>query len=65
VVTHGFASHITGISWFSLPVFEASYGPKTNLEFRLRSTFLVGDKKTEYGEKQNDYKIELRVRYYF
>ena len=44
---------------------EFVYSPKTNLEFRLRTAFLIGDNHTEYGEKQNDYKIELRVRYYF
>ena len=44
---------------------ELLYRPKTNLEFRLRGTFLTGDNNTEYGEKLNDYKIELRVRYYF
>jgi len=26
---------------------------------------LLGKKGTEYGEKQNDYRIELRIRYYF
>jgi len=31
----------------------------------LRSAFLIGGKHTEYGEKLNDYKIELRARYYF
>ena len=44
---------------------ELLYIPKTNLEFRLRGGFLVGGKNTEYGEKLNDYKVELRVRYYF
>ena len=44
---------------------EFVYSPKTNLEFRLRSTFLAGSKNTEYGEKQNDCKFELRIRYYF
>ena len=44
---------------------ELVYSPKTNLEFRLRSAFLAGGKNTEYGEKQNDYKVELRIRYYF
>jgi len=44
---------------------EFVYSPKTNLEFRLRTAFLIGDSYTEYGEKQNDYKIELRARYYF
>jgi len=44
---------------------ELLYNPITNLELRLRSAFLIGDQYTEYGEKLNDYKIELRVRYYF
>lgn len=44
---------------------ELVYSPKTNLEFKLRSAFLIGGKDTEYGEKQNDCKVELRVRYYF
>jgi hypothetical protein len=44
---------------------EFVYSPKTNLEFRLRTAFLIGDNHTEYGEKQNDYKIELRARFYF
>jgi hypothetical protein len=44
---------------------ELLYIPKTNLEFRLRGIFSVGGKHTEYGEKANDYKIELRARYYF
>lgn len=44
---------------------ELLYSPKTNLEFRLRGVFLVGEENTEYGEKQNDYRVELRVRYFF
>ncbi|MBL0714597.1 MAG: hypothetical protein JJV98_12940 [Desulfosarcina sp.] len=44
---------------------ELLYNPITNLELRLRSAFLIGDKHTEYGEKLNDYKIELRARYFF
>jgi hypothetical protein len=36
-----------------------------DLEFRLRATAPVGDPLTEWGEKPNDYKIELRARYYF
>ena len=44
---------------------ELLYNPITNLELRLRSAFLIGGKHTEYGEKLNDYKIELRARYYF
>jgi len=44
---------------------ELIYSPKTNLELRLRGAFLAGGKNTEYGEKQNDYKVELRIRYHF
>ncbi|MBL0700623.1 MAG: hypothetical protein JJV92_07065 [Desulfosarcina sp.] len=44
---------------------ELMYSPKTNLELRLRGAFLAGGKNTEYGEKQNDYKVELRIRYHF
>jgi len=44
---------------------ELMYNPITNLELRLRGGLLVGGKNTEFGEKQNDYKVELRVRYFF
>jgi hypothetical protein len=44
---------------------ELLYTPITNLELRLRTGVLVGGKDSEFGEKQNDYRLELRVRYYF
>jgi hypothetical protein len=44
---------------------EVVYTGITNLELRLKGVFLSGDRFTEYGEKQNDYRIDLRVRYYF
>ncbi|HBH02313.1 MAG: hypothetical protein A2W08_05885 [Candidatus Rokubacteria bacterium RBG_16_73_20] len=44
---------------------ELIYSPVTNLELRFRAAALVGEPRTEYGEKQNDYRLELRVRYYF
>jgi len=44
---------------------ELLYTGITNLELRLKGTALVGQKGAEFGEKQNDYRIELRVRYYF
>jgi hypothetical protein len=44
---------------------ELLYSPMTNLELRLRTGFLVGSTDSEFGEKQNDYRIELRARYYF
>jgi hypothetical protein len=37
----------------------------TNWEFRFRTYLLVGGTDTEFGNKQNDYRTELRVRYYF
>jgi hypothetical protein len=44
---------------------EFLYTGVTNLELRLKSVVLVGNKFSEYGEKQNDYRLELRARYYF
>ena len=45
---------------------ELLYAPITNLEFRLRPGLLVaGNKNSEFGEKPYDYRIELRLRYYF
>ncbi|NQT70461.1 MAG: hypothetical protein HQ552_12890 [Desulfobacteraceae bacterium] len=44
---------------------ELAYTPITNLELRLRSAFLIGAQRTEFGEKQNDWRTELRVRYFF
>lgn len=44
---------------------EFLYTGITNLELRLKATFITGEILTEYGEKQNDYKAEFRVRYYF
>lgn len=60
---------LTGI--FNISDKSFSIGPELlytgikNLELRLKTTFLVGDSYTEFGEKQNDYRAELRVRYYF
>src|SRR3990167_3478789 len=44
---------------------ELLYTGITNLELRLKATFLAGERLSEYGEKQNDYRIEFRARYYF
>jgi len=44
---------------------EIVYTGITNLEVRLKAGFIVGSESTEFGEKQNDYRAELRVRYYF
>lgn len=44
---------------------ELLYNGITNLEMRLKAGFIQGKEDTEYGEKQNDLRLELRVRYYF
>jgi hypothetical protein len=44
---------------------EFLYTGITNLELRLRTFFIAGKRLSEYGEKQNDYRVELRARYYF
>lgn len=44
---------------------EFLYTGITNLELRLKTSFLIGESNSEYGEKQNDYRAEFRVRYYF
>ena len=44
---------------------ELNYSGIDNLDIRLRATVPIGDSLTEWGEKPNDYKIELRLRYYF
>lgn len=44
---------------------ELAYTGVKNLEFRLRYFALVGGSNTEFGEKPNRQRLELRVRYYF
>jgi len=44
---------------------EMVYTGVTNLELRLKGTVLAGERFSDFGEKQNDYRIELRARYYF
>jgi hypothetical protein len=44
---------------------ELLYNPITDLELRAKITVLVGKGGSEFGEKQNDIRLELRVRYYF
>lgn len=44
---------------------ELTYSGYTNWELRIRWAILEGDPNSEYGEKQNSNKIELRVRYFF
>ncbi len=44
---------------------ELLYTGIKNLELRLKAFGLVGGKGTDFGEKPSDYRVELRVRYYF
>jgi hypothetical protein len=44
---------------------ELLYTGVKNLELRLRYFALVGGSGTEFGEKPNSRRVELRVRYYF
>ncbi len=44
---------------------DISYTGLDNVELRLRATVPVGDSLTEWGEKPNKYKLQLRARYYF
>ncbi len=64
-----FTPGITGIinlddnSWTLTP--ELLYTGFTNWELRLRYSLLNGADNSEYGEKTNTDKIELRIRYFF
>ena len=55
--------NVTDASLTVIP--EIAYSPITNLELRFRSAVLLGKKGTEYGEKQNNYRVEFRIRYHF
>jgi hypothetical protein len=44
---------------------EAQYKPIENLELRWLANIQRGGSRTEFGEKQANVRLELRVRYYF
>lgn len=44
---------------------ELAYTGVTNLDLRLRFFFLSGGTLTDYGEKQHDRRLELRMQYFF
>lgn len=54
----------TGDTSFSFSP-EISYTGITNVELRLKGTILSGNRLSEFGEKQNDFRVELRARYAF
>jgi hypothetical protein len=44
---------------------ELTYEGFDDMELRLRGAMPIGDNLTEWGEKPNDYMIELQMRHYF
>jgi len=44
---------------------ELLYNPITNLELRAKIAVLLGKGDSEFGEKQNKFRLEFRGRYYF
>ncbi len=44
---------------------EVAYTGITNLDLRLKASFIRGPGESEYGEKPFDFKLELRAGYYF
>ncbi len=50
-------------SWSLIP--EVSYSGFKNMEWRLRAALIGGSNRSEFGEKQNEHRIELRMRYFF
>jgi len=50
-------------SWSLTP--ELLYTGITNIDLRLRATWLKGNSTTDFGEKQNARKLELMARFYF
>lgn len=44
---------------------EVQYKPTENLELRSVANIQRGGRRTEFGEKQADLRLEVRVRYYF
>jgi hypothetical protein len=44
---------------------EASYTGITDLELRVRLALLSGEDGTDFGERPNNWRAELRLRYFF
>jgi hypothetical protein len=44
---------------------EVQYKPTENLELRWLTNIQRGGSRTDFGEKQADLRLELRLRYYF
>ncbi len=44
---------------------EVIYTGITDLELRGRLALLAGGRDTDFGERQSDWRVELRARYHF
>ncbi len=44
---------------------QFTYSPLTNLTLDLKTPFLMGESKTEYGEKMNKTKFVISIKYFF
>ena len=44
---------------------EVAYTGITNLDLRLKASFITGSTGSEFGEKPYDFRLELRAGYYF
>jgi hypothetical protein len=44
---------------------EFIYTGMQDMEFRFKATLLYGDMNSEFGEKRNERKLELRLRYFY
>jgi len=63
--TPAFTTIVTMNDWSFNLMPELNYSPITNLDLRLRGIIPVGGDQTEYGEKQSDWRVEFRLRYFF
>jgi len=63
--TPAFTTIVSMNDWSFNLIPELNYSPITNLDLRLKGVVPVGGKQTEYGEKQNDWRVEFRLRYFF
>jgi hypothetical protein len=64
-LTPGVTSIVNLLDGSLLLVPEVEYSPRTDLELRLRAAFLIGGRDTDFGERRNDSRVELRGRWFF
>ncbi|MEJ2141782.1 MAG: hypothetical protein P8Y24_05405 [Gammaproteobacteria bacterium] len=58
-----FIVNLDDLSYSASP--EIIYTGIEDLEFRCKATWLAGNDNTEFGEKRNKRKVEIRMRYFF